>query len=193
MSTVKIIAGLGNPGTKYELTRHNIGFLITDYLIDHFKATTEPSKNSGEIFKTTLGENKIFIVKPQTFMNLSGNCIAPLFRFYQCAPEDLIVIHDEIDLNSMTVRFKKGGGTGGHNGIRSIDEKIGHENQEYFRMRVGIGRDARIPVDRYVLQNFSEEEIAHLNIFIEHTPEMIQLLLQNKLKEAMNAYHGKEF
>src|SRR3989338_9628850 len=124
---MKIVAGLGNPGPRYETTRHNVGFLAADRLIDRWNAKGPAAKHEAEIFEAGVGGEKVLIVKPQTFMNLSGRSLAPLVRFYKCDPTDLLVIYDDLDLEPLALRLRTGGGTGGHNGLRSIHEHLGEE------------------------------------------------------------------
>lgn len=119
---MKIVVGLGNPGPKYETTRHNAGFLAVDFLVDEWKAspTSPGATNEGDFWHTTVRGEKVLLVKPDTFMNLSGQCVGPLFKFYKCVPGDLIVIHDDLDLKVNALRIKTGGGTGGHHGLRDL-------------------------------------------------------------------------
>src|SRR4051794_16113943 len=136
---MKIVVGLGNPGPKYETTRHNVGFLAVDRLIDEWKATGPASKHQGEVYQADVRGEKVLLVKPETFMNLSGRCVAPLMVFFKCKPSDLIVIHDDLDLIPFALRIKTGGGTGGHNGLKSLDESLGAGQNGYHRIRIGIG------------------------------------------------------
>jgi len=152
MKNLKLIVGLGNPGKKYELNRHNAGFLAVDYLIDTFKASKISSKFRGDLFKS---DNFLFL-KPATFMNLSGESVVMVKNFYKIDNENIIVIHDDIDLKLGALRFKRGGSSGGHNGLKSIDEHIGND---YYRIRIGIGRpEDKSEVVNYVLSDFSDEE-----------------------------------
>jgi len=149
---MKLIVGLGNPGKKYEKNRHNVGFLAVDYLIDKFNATRVSSKFKGELFKS----NDFLFLKPTTYMNLSGEAVRAVKDFYKLNNDDIIVIHDDIDLKTGALKFKKGGGSGGHNGLKSIDSHIGND---YWRVRIGVGRPERKEeVVNYVLSDFSEDE-----------------------------------
>jgi peptidyl-tRNA hydrolase, PTH1 family len=192
---MKIIAGLGNPGPKYELTRHNVGFLAIDRLIERWHATGPNSKFQGELYNTTFKGEAVCLVKPQTFMNLSGKCIGPLFQFYHCSPDDLIVIHDELDLNPMTLRLKTGGGTGGHNGLKSIDEVLGKEKNGYHRVRIGIGhpskmeRTAKMSPANYVLLPLEDTELKALDPLLDDVSAAIEEVLQGNIQSAMNKYH----
>src|SRR4051812_44310751 len=113
---MKIIAGLGNPGPKYETTRHNAGFLAIDRLVDDWKATGPSYNYQGQIWQASVGGEKVILVKPETYMNSSGECIGPLMKFYKCEPTDLVVIYDDLDLKPLQLRMKIGGSAGGHNG-----------------------------------------------------------------------------
>ncbi|MGR3319051.1 MAG: aminoacyl-tRNA hydrolase [Candidatus Anammoxibacter sp.] len=190
---MKIIVGLGNPGQRYKNTRHNVGFHAVDCLIDRWQATGPNKKNQGNIYNASFQNEKVIIVKPETFMNLSGLCVGPLFAFYKLAVEDIVVIHDDIDLQFSTLRIKIGGGTGGHNGLKSIDEHIGDENNGYNRVRIGIGRpeDDRVQTASWVLQQFSEKELESLNPVIEDVADAVELITQGKTDEAMNRFNGK--
>ncbi|PAF48920.1 aminoacyl-tRNA hydrolase [Helicobacter sp. 12S02232-10] len=169
-----LIAGLGNPGAKYEHTRHNIGFEILDFLaLDlqiHFDFF---SKFNAQIAKYS--SKDVFLLKPQTFMNLSGEAIAPMMKFYKI--DTLLVIHDDLDLQLGCIRFKKGGSSGGHNGLKSIDSLYGND---YYRLRFGIGRNAKIPVIDYVLQNFSPQEYENKTLMLEHSKQALKFFIQNK-------------
>lgn len=152
MSQWKLIAGLGNPGNEYQRTRHNIGFMLLDYLVEHICAVGDdkmPRLRSGDTqawrrkFDALMrdvwwGEERLWLTKPQSFMNLSGTSIAQALKFYQFGPEGLIVVHDDIDLPFGSLRIKSGGGDGGHKGIRSIVSSLG--TPDFVRLKVGIGR-----------------------------------------------------
>jgi PTH1 family peptidyl-tRNA hydrolase len=192
---MKLVVGLGNPGPKYETTRHNVGFLALDRLIERWKAVGPVQKNQGEVFQATLQGEKVCLVKPQTYMNLSGQCVGHLFNFYQCQPEDLIVIHDDLDLNPLVLRLKTGGGAGGHNGLKSIDENLGQNQTGYHRVRIGIGHPSRI-VDRsshlskcspasYVLMPFLDEELEKLDSLFDQMSEAVEQILGGKIQAAM--------
>ena len=149
----KLIVGLGNPGEKYKYNRHNAGFLALDYLIDKFNASKISSKFKGELYKS---EDYLFL-KPLTYMNLSGESVLLVKNFYKIENENIIVIHDDIDLKLGALKFKKGGSSGGHNGLKSIDSSIGND---YWRVRIGIGRpEKKEEVINYVLSDFSENEL----------------------------------
>lgn len=188
---MKIVAGLGNPGPKYETTRHNVGFLALDYLIDEYKASGPNTNFDGEIFTTSINGERTLLVKPQTYMNESGKCLGPLLNFYKCSPTDLIVIHDEMDLKPQTIRIKTGGGSAGHNGIRSIDEIVGNN---YHRIRVGVGHPTYLqpgvaPVD-FVLRPFKDDELDGLQSMFEKISQAIDMMIKGDVKGAMSKFNG---
>ena len=147
---MKLIVGLGNIGKEYQLNRHNVGFLAVDYLIDTLNASKVSSKFKGELFKTS----EYLLLKPQTFMNLSGESVVLVKNYYKIENDDIIVIHDDIDLKLGALKFKKGGGNGGHNGLKSIDKHIG---PDYYRIRIGVGRPEK--KEEVVKQHPTKEEV----------------------------------
>ena len=176
----KLIVGLGNPGEKYKLNRHNVGFLSIDYLIKEFNASYVSSKFKGELFKS----DKFLFLKPLTFMNLSGESVKEVKDFYKIKNEDIIVIHDDIDLKLGALRFKRGGSSGGHNGLKSIDECVGND---YYRVRIGVGRpEKKEEVIDYVLGDFTEEELK----CIESLFPIIKKAIEN-IDEAQSRYSRK--
>ena len=183
-----LIVGLGNPGIQYEDTRHNIGFKVIDKLVSDFGAV-DVSKNSfyGYLFKS----KQTLFLKPTTFMNLSGKSLLAVKNFYKIELENIIVVHDDIDLPFSALRFKLGGGHGGHNGLRSIDSMIG---KEYIRVRMGVGKPQhKSQVADYVLHNFSEDENIILDDWIEHTATAIKELEGQELEQVKSRYSLKSF
>ena len=174
-----LIAGLGNPGTEYAATRHNIGFFAIDRLAD---GTNFSNKFQGETATISLGGEKCILLKPMTYMNLSGKSVQAAMAFYKIAPANLIVLHDELDLPLSKIRIKKGGGANGHNGIKDIDQSIG---PDYWRIRLGIGHPGdKARVHDHVLSRFGMDERAeadkvvaavtdHLPLFWQHSPEAL--------------------
>lgn len=151
-----LIAGLGNPGPAYDNTRHNIGFTIIDAIAEHFSFLSFSAKFSSLVSSKILGSHKITLIKPQTFMNLSGNALSKAINFYKIDLENLIVIHDDLDLALARIKMKIGGGSGGHNGIKSIDQHLG---PDYYRLRIGIGKPLyQKDTSDFVLDKFSKEE-----------------------------------
>ena len=181
-----LFVGLGNPGSQYENTRHNIGFKVIDKLVNDFNAR-DISKTSfhGKLYRAA---NSLFL-KPTTFMNLSGTSVQPVKHFFKVALEDIIVIHDDIDLPFGAVRFKRGGGHGGHNGLRSLDA---HITKEYLRVRVGVGKpEHKSQVADYVLHDFSQEENLMLGHLIAHVAKACVLLADEELEEVRSKYSLK--
>jgi PTH1 family peptidyl-tRNA hydrolase len=173
-----LFVGLGNPGDRYENNRHNIGFQVIDALVDHYGARNI-SKNTfhGELFKS----NNLLFLKPTTFMNLSGESLQIIKNFYKIELDNIVVIHDDLDLPFGAVRFKKGGGSGGHNGLKSIDSMIG---KEYIRVRLGIGKPLhKSQVTDYVLHDFSPEESEWLDQWINHIAKACRLIPDEALEE----------
>ena len=188
-----LIVGLGNPGPEYKKTRHNIGFMVIDELIKRHNAHTLSSSSfNGELYKfqnTCVSLENHFLLKPLTFMNLSGDSISAVKKFYKI--EEVVVIHDDLDLAFGTIRFKHGGGHGGHNGLRSTDEKIG---KEYTRVRMGIGKpEHKGEVSSYVLSSFSMDEQAHIGMWISTTCDAIEFLLTNSMEDTSSKYTIKKF
>ncbi len=157
-----LLVGLGNIGKKYEKTRHNFGFLTLDEVISQYNLVKSSEKFESEVFLGQIGEEKILAIKPQTYMNESGISVLAASSFYKIPPENIIVFHDEIDIKLGEVRIKQGGGNAGHNGLKSIDSKIG---KDYWRFRLGISRPPtpEYEVSDYVLSKFSKEELELVN------------------------------
>jgi len=152
-----LIVGLGNPGTKYSKTRHNLGFLVVDELVKRYTAVSANTKLQTELWSVKRDGQTILLAEPQTFMNLSGNAVAPLCRAKKIGLDQLIIVHDDLDLPFGKIRVSHGASAGGHNGAASIISSLG--TKDFTRVRVGIGRPASDqPIDDYVLSRFSAEE-----------------------------------
>ncbi len=175
-----LVAGLGNPGPKYAKTRHNVGFMVIDNLIEELSPTKLSSSNfEGELFKTA----NHFLLKPATYMNLSGESLAKVCRFYKIDTQDVVVVHDDLDLPFGALRFKRGGGHGGHNGLKSVDAHIG---KDYIRIRIGIGKpEHKTEVASYVLSDFSQEELKHLNDILSQATDAAKDLLRGEDLESV--------
>lgn len=153
---MKLIVGLGNPGTKYAANRHNIGFMAVDRIAADHGFSPWKSKHQGSLCEGRFGSDRVVLLKPETFMNNSGQAVQAAMRFYKLDPEDVIVLHDEIDLAPGKVKFKTGGGHAGHNGLRSIHNHIG---PNYARVRLGVGHPGRKElVPAYVLHDFAKSD-----------------------------------
>jgi len=178
-----LISGLGNPGDKYKNTRHNIGFLVIDKITKNLSTTNINNSNFQAIVQKNLSN---LYVKPQTFMNLSGESILSIVEYYNIPNENIIVVHDDLDLPFGTVKFKVGGGHGGHNGLRSIDSHVG---KDYIRVRVGIGKpENKADVANYVLSDFSKEEFSLLNDIMLHIIKSIDALRTLPLEEVKSTF-----
>ena len=161
-----LVVGLGNPGKEYELTRHNIGFIVLDNLADKAGIEISKSAHKGILGKGEYLDNTVYLFKPLTFMNKSGEALKEIKNFYKIPADQIIVIHDELDLQLGDIRSKFGGGTAGHNGLKSIVEKTG--DKDFHRIRIGIGKpEYKTQVVDHVLSTFSEEEFKGLDNLIE--------------------------
>jgi PTH1 family peptidyl-tRNA hydrolase len=177
METPLLIAGLGNPGSQYARNRHNAGFIVVDELHAHYKFGPWKAKFEGVLSEGALGGRKTYLLKPQTFMNLSGDCIGPALRFFKLPLEALVVIHDEIDLAAGKLKVKTGGGDAGQNGLRSVTATVG---ADYRRVRLGIGHPGeKDRVSGHVLQNFSKDDTLWLQPLVEAMVDAAPLLAKD--------------
>ncbi len=190
-TTIQIIAGLGNPGNEYEKTRHNAGFWFIDQLIHHYNLTLKKeSRFSADIAKLSTASGNIWLIKPMNFMNRSGQSIAQLSRFYKIPAEQILVVHDELDLSPGTVKLKKGGGHGGHNGLRDTISQLG--SKDFYRLRLGIGHPGnKEQVVGFVLGKTPESEKTLIEGAIDKSIDSIELILQGDMQKAMNQLHAK--
>ncbi len=186
-----LIVGLGNPGREYAPTRHNAGFMLADALAARLGVRFRRLQFKALTTDARYGEAKIILAKPQTYMNLSGQAVAPLLRFYKIPPERLLVAYDDLDLHLGTVRLRPKGGHGGHKGMRSIIERL--STQEFPRLRLGIGRPpGRMDAAAYVLQPFSPAELEAMTIAFDRGVESIFRWLDEGLETAMNFVNAPE-
>ena len=151
---MKLFVGLGNPGERYKLTRHNVGFMVLDNLIKQSSIEGWDNKFDSFFNKIIIDQKSMILLKPLTFMNISGSAVQKVKNFYGIDPNNIVIIHDDIDLELGKIKLKKGGGDGGHNGLKSIIKLIG---SEFNRIRIGIGRPEKINVSSYVLNDFPED------------------------------------
>ncbi|HCF56689.1 MAG TPA: aminoacyl-tRNA hydrolase [Myxococcales bacterium] len=187
---MKLIVGLGNPGRRYGAPRHNVGFRIVDALASEARIGFSVNKFDAAYGQGTLEGQKIALLKPQTFMNLSGSSVAPAAQFYKVEPEDLIVVHDELDLPFGRLQLKRGGGTGGHRGLNSIVERLG--SSDFIRVRVGIGKpDSKERVVGHVLSGFGKDEASALEEVAKRAVDAVRTLLREGAPKAMTEFNKK--
>ncbi|OZD01113.1 aminoacyl-tRNA hydrolase [Rhodococcus sp. 06-235-1A] len=186
-----LIVGLGNPGPQYEKTRHNVGFMVADALAGRIGSTfSSHKKSNSDIVQARLGSRSVVIAKPRTFMNLSGQPVAALARFFSIEPANIVVVHDELDIDFGALRLKLGGGEGGHNGLRSISQHL--STKDYLRVRVGVGRPpGRMDPASFVLKPFSAAERKDLGVVVEEAADAAELLLSAGLEAAQNRVHPR--
>lgn len=184
---MKVIAGLGNPGKKYDGTRHNIGFEVADQLCEQLGLSWKKEK-WGMVATSGVGDEKVFLLKPLTFMNLSGESIRPFLSYYDIAPKNLLVIYDDLDLEPGTIRLRLKGGHGGHNGLRSIIDHLG--TKDFKRIRIGIGRPKEgDSVVGHVLGKFSRQEQKVMKEVVERSVRAAEEWLTTSFEEVMNKYN----
>lgn len=199
---MKLIVGLGNPGPKYRLTRHNIGFLFIDALVEVSGATRSyKSEFKAETQKIKFGDDQVIVCKPQTFMNLSGESVQPLLKFYNLAMNDLLVVHDEVDQPFGAMKFQAKRGHGGHNGIRNIHQMLGTD--DYARLRLGVGRPpvfvdddgektrGSMDVADWVLHNFSNDEMNKMPDFLSLALEGTRTWIREGINKAATEFNGR--
>jgi len=186
----KLLAGLGNPGAKYIWTRHNAGFMVLDRLAHHSGESINKKSFSGLYSDTSHWGVRLHLLKPQTFMNLSGRSVLPALHFHKLTIDDLIVIHDDLDIPFGQIKLKKGGGHGGHNGLRSLIQELG--SGDFIRIRIGIDRAKFGDPADYVLSPFSKNEMASLSDLLDRIVDSIAMLLSEGLPKAMSIYNNKD-
>ncbi|MCB9989343.1 MAG: aminoacyl-tRNA hydrolase [Rhodospirillales bacterium] len=180
-----LLAGLGNPGDKYAGNRHNVGFMAVDGIADEYGFPAFRSKFQGQMAEGVIAGHKVVILKPQTYMNNSGQSVAAAAKFYKIPPARIIVFHDELDLPNGKMKVKKGGGAAGHNGLKSIDSHL--NNKDYWRIRLGIGHPGdREKVHGYVLGDFSKTDRAGINELLAAVVGFIPLMLDEKDSDFMS-------
>jgi PTH1 family peptidyl-tRNA hydrolase len=190
LSGPHLIVGLGNPGTDFAHTRHNAGFAVIDAFAEELGVNFWKLASNTLVAESTYQGEKILLAKPQAFMNLSGGPVKGLIARYDLALEDLLVIHDELDLPAGTVRLKQGGGHAGHNGLRSLHQSLGGD---YTRLRVGIGRPpGRMPAHAFVLQRMSGQQLEDFEVTIARALPILRATLEEGLNSAMNIYHRND-
>lgn len=187
---IKLVVGLGNPGQKYTDTRHNAGFWFTDVMADRLHGSFNTDRKfHGEITRLQLDGVDLRLLKPDTYMNNSGRAVKAAADYFSIDPAEILVAHDEIDLAPGIVRLKRGGGHGGHNGLRDIIEQTG--SREFMRLRIGVGHPGhRDDVIQYVLNRPTQEQHQHINEAIVRAMEVMPVLFSNEINKAMTLLNG---
>lgn len=186
---MKLIVGLGNPGREYENTRHNCGFMAIDYLANELGVSINQAKFKGLYTKTKINGEDVVLLKPQTYMNLSGESVKEVMNFFKIDKDDVLVIYDDLDLPVGKIRIRANGSAGGHNGIKSL---ISHMNgQDFKRIRIGIDRHPYIPVVDYVLGKFTKEELVSLNEALKLSSTVAKEFVTTDFHKIMSLYNKK--
>ena len=183
---MQVIAGLGNPGKEYQKNRHNLGFLVLDALARDLEVKITDKELGAQTGSWRSGQHKVLLVKPQEFMNRSGEAIARILRYHKLAPSDLLVVVDDFNLDLGVLRLKPGGSAGGHNGLQSIIDNLG--TSAFSRLRIGIGAPPAEAAD-YVLSNFAKAEMDLLEQTVDRSVEALKFLLKQGLEKAMNEFN----
>jgi PTH1 family peptidyl-tRNA hydrolase len=185
-----LIVGLGNPGREYKDNRHNVGFMLMDRLMVRFNASMNRLQAKALVTSLTYEGKKLILAKPQTYMNLSGQSIQGLARFYKIPLENMIVAHDDLDLPFGTIRIRPGGGPGGQKGVASTIERLG--SKDFPRLRIGIGRPpGRMDPANYVLQNFARADVLLLSEILDRAADAVMTFVLEGLNPAMNKFNGE--
>lgn len=192
-----LVIGLGNPGIKYAGNRHNIGQMVADELAYRMGVAFSSHKTNAQVAEGRLGTMlggapgpRVVLGKPRSYMNVSGGPVSALAAFYKILPERIIVVHDELDIDFDHIKVKKGGGEGGHNGLRDISKALG--TQKYLRVRVGVGRPpGRMDAANYVLQDFSASQRTALPVLISDAADAVETLVQEGLEKTQLRYHSR--
>ena len=185
-----LVVGLGNPGPNYATTRHNLGFVVVDILADRIGEKFKVHKKSGaEVATGRLAGRSVVLAKPRVYMNESGRQVGPLAKFYSVPPTDIVVIHDELDIDFGRIRLKAGGGVAGHNGLRSVASSLG--SNDFQRVRIGIGKPpGRMSGASFVLENFNATERKEVPTICEQAADAAELLIAQGLEPAQNVVHA---
>ncbi|MBC7358607.1 MAG: aminoacyl-tRNA hydrolase [Desulfacinum sp.] len=189
-TSVFLVAGLGNPGPRYDGTRHNVGFRVVDRLAQRFSIPMQERKFPAHWGEGRIGSRKVVLVKPMTYMNRSGEAVGPILRYYRLPPEALLVVHDDLDLPLGRIRIARRGGTGGHRGVASIIQALG--GGEFARLKLGIGRPRhREPVETFVLDGFYSDELEAAEEMVDRAAAAAVAVLEEGLEAAMNRFNQR--
>ncbi len=186
---MKLIIGLGNPGREYEKTKHNAGFMAIDLIASELNVAINQNKGKGLYVKTNYRGESVILLKPQTYMNLSGESVRAIMDFFKIETKDILVIYDDLDLAIGKIRLRAKGSAGGQNGMKNIIQHVG--TQEFNRIRIGIGKDARIPVVDYVLTKFRKEELVDFEEACVDAKNAGLYFLTHSFDDTMNKYNKK--
>jgi PTH1 family peptidyl-tRNA hydrolase len=186
---MKLIVGLGNIGKEYENTRHNIGFMMIDKLLNYYNITQEKHKFGGCYFEFLYNGEKVIFLKPEKYMNLSGEVVGPFVNFYKINIDDILIISDDLDMPVGKIKIKYKGSSGGHNGLKNITLHLGTE--EYKRLKIGIANDKNMETKDYVLGKFTKEEKEILNSIVENMPNIFEDYMNLSFDNFMNKYNKK--
>ena len=184
---MKLIVGLGNPGLEYANTRHNVGFMAIDDYVKKNKIPTKKHKFNGEYFETNINGEKIVLLKPLKYMNLSGEVVKAYCDFYKISIDNILVIHDDLDLPCGKIRLKQSTSSGGHNGLKDIDKNL--KTKEYRRLKIGISKHLEISTKDYVLGKFNKEELVDIKSAIEKASEIINEFTIDSFNNMMSKYN----
>jgi PTH1 family peptidyl-tRNA hydrolase len=185
---MKLIAGLGNIGEKYTWTRHNVGFMVVDkWAIKNNITFKENKKLQCYLTKFKYGSEDIILIKPTTYMNLSGNAISAVMNYYKIDKSDILIVHDDLSIELDKIRFRPNGSDGGHNGIKSIIKSVG--SSDFARLKIGIGPQPPIPAEEFVLQNFYKYQLDKLKPVLKTSVEAIEFYLDNGMERTQNSYN----
>lgn len=190
MAEPLLVVGLGNPGPNYAKTRHNLGFVVADLLAARMGSTFKVHRKSGaDVVTGRLAGRPVVLAKPRTYMNESGRQVGPLAKFYSVPPSDVVVLHDELDIDFGRIRLKYGGGVAGHNGLRSVAAALG--SKDFQRVRIGVGRPpGRKDPASFVLENFTANERTEVPVLCEQAADATELLIAEGLEAAQNTVHA---
>ncbi len=183
-----VIVGLGNPGRKYQNTRHNLGFITVDQLAEKHQIKVSKLSFKALVGDGVIANQKVLLVKPQTYMNLSGESVRQIVQYYKIAPENLLVIYDDVDIETGKIRVRKKGSAGSHNGMKSIIYQI--QSDEFPRIRIGIGGERRLSLRDFVTGGFSKEEKPLLEDAVQRSVGAIESIIAEGVDRAMNRYNG---
>ncbi len=187
---MKLLVGLGNPGPDHARSRHNVGYLVADEVARRYSAAFTVAKFAAEIAEAVVGREKVWILKPRTYMNHSGESVGPALRYWKMGLEDLVVVHDDLELEPFRVQVKVGGGHGGHNGLKSLNAHLG--SPEYARVRVGVGRPPpQVDPADFVLGRFGKGEEKELATCVEWAAEAARMVVELGPVKAMNQFNRR--